>query len=44
MIEARMLALESSPRFLTTKSPNENAVQEYIDLDWEYSAATAGAD
>jgi hypothetical protein len=42
MIEARMLALQTNPQNVPTKTPTEKAVQRYINLDCEYSAVIAG--
>jgi hypothetical protein len=44
MVEAKVLAMDNDPRFITTNTPIEKAITRYIDLDQEYSAATALAD
>jgi hypothetical protein len=44
MVEATMLAMDSDPRFMTINTPLEKAIRKYIELDREYSAATALAD
>ena len=44
MVEARMLASESNSPFQKGNNPLEHALQKYIELDQEYTAATAFAD